>query len=70
MLMRRDFDYRPRAGIIVAYRGGQVYRRVPEAAVRAIVSAGAGEVHHGEGRGPRAAAGEDAGIAGRGAIRD
>jgi hypothetical protein len=60
--MRCDFDYRPRRGVIIAYRAGQTYRRVPEAAVRAIVEAQAGEID-GEGGRPRAAAGENAGAA-------
>lgn len=42
--MSRSFDYRPRAGLIVAYSGGRRYERVPEAAVRAILVAGAGEI--------------------------
>ncbi|MGY3607671.1 MULTISPECIES: (2Fe-2S) ferredoxin domain-containing protein [unclassified Bradyrhizobium] len=42
--MSRTFDYRPRAGVIVVYAGGQRYERVPEAAVRAILEAGAGDV--------------------------
>ncbi|MGY3609925.1 MULTISPECIES: hypothetical protein [unclassified Bradyrhizobium] len=42
--MSRTFDYRPRAGVIVVYEGGQRYDRVPEAAARAIVAAAAGSV--------------------------
>jgi len=44
VLMSRTFDYRPRRGVIVVYAAGQRYDRVPEAAVRAIVAAGAGDV--------------------------
>jgi hypothetical protein len=62
--MRRDFDYRPRRGVIIAYRAWQTYRRVPEAAVRAILSAKAGEIHDDENQGAGSAAGEDAGAAG------
>ncbi len=40
--MDRDFDYRPVRAQVIAYRGGRTYQRVPEAAVRAIVAAGAG----------------------------
>jgi hypothetical protein len=42
--MTRDFTYRPKWNVDVVYRGGVTYRRVPEAAVRAIVGAGAGAV--------------------------
>lgn len=62
--MHRSFDYRPRAGVIIAYAAGRTYQRVPEAAVRAIVSAQAGEIYGNEGRGPRAAAREDASASG------
>ncbi|MBR0855664.1 hypothetical protein [Bradyrhizobium liaoningense] len=44
VLMNRTFDYRPRRAVIVVYAAGQRYERVPEAAVRAIVAAHAGEV--------------------------
>ena len=44
VLMTDSFDYRPRRSVIVVYVAGQRYERVPEAAVRAIVAAGAGEV--------------------------
>jgi HK97 gp10 family phage protein len=40
--MLRAHDYRPKRGVIVAYEAGKTYRRVPEAAVRSIVAAGAG----------------------------
>lgn len=46
--MKRGFDYRPRAGVIVAYEGGQRYERVPEAAVRAILLDGSGEIVRGD----------------------
>jgi hypothetical protein len=42
--MRRDFSYRAKAHVFIQYIGGNVYRRVPEAAVRVIVAAGAGEI--------------------------
>lgn len=42
--MQRSFDYRPRPGVILAYEGGRRYARVPEAAVRAILREGAGEI--------------------------
>jgi hypothetical protein len=42
--MERDFSYRATSRAFVQYLGGQTYQRVPEAAVRAIVSARAGEV--------------------------
>jgi hypothetical protein len=44
IVMSRTFDYRPRSGVIIVYRGGVRYPRVPEAAVRAILDAGAGNV--------------------------
>lgn len=42
--MIRDYRYRARRNVVVQYLGGAVYPRVPEAAVRAIVGAGAGEI--------------------------
>lgn len=36
--------YRPKRSVIVEYRAGQTYQRVPEAAVRSILSAGAGYI--------------------------
>jgi hypothetical protein len=44
VVMERDHDYRAKARVFVAYKAGQIYRRVPEAAVRSIVAAGAGRV--------------------------
>lgn len=44
MFMKRSFDYRPKSGVIIAYEGGHRYSRVPEAAVRAILRDGAGEI--------------------------
>jgi hypothetical protein len=41
--MSRDFDYRPKAGVVIAYRGGRTYERVPELAAKAIRDAGAGQ---------------------------
>lgn len=40
----RDFPYRAKRHVVVQYLAGMTYARVPEAAVRAIVSAGAGEI--------------------------
>ncbi len=40
----RDFTYKPKRNVHISYRGGITYHRVPEAAVRAIVAAGAGEI--------------------------
>lgn len=48
MFMKRSFDYRPKPGVIFAYEGGQRYERVPEAAVQAILRAGAGEIVRGD----------------------
>lgn len=42
--MERDFSYRATSRAFVQYLGGTTYQRVPEAAVRAIVAAGAGEI--------------------------
>jgi len=42
--MKRSLDYRPRPGVIIAYESGRKYERVPEAAVRAILRDGAGEI--------------------------
>jgi hypothetical protein len=42
--MLRDFDYKPRRSITIAYQAGHVYKRVPEAAARDILRAEAGEV--------------------------
>jgi len=40
----RDYPYRARRNVVVQYLAGNVYRRVPEAAVRAILGAGAGSI--------------------------
>ena len=40
----RDFNYRPKRHVAIKYLGGKTYRRVPEAAVRAIVDARAGRI--------------------------
>jgi hypothetical protein len=45
--MLRDFPYCPSLKVTIQYRGGVTYARVPEAAVRAIVGAGAGDVVNG-----------------------
>jgi len=42
--MLRDFSYRAKRHVFVQYLGGEIYRRVPEAAARAIVDADAGRV--------------------------
>lgn len=42
--MSRDFSYRAKRTVFVQYLGGTTYRRVPEAAVRAIIEARAGSV--------------------------
>lgn len=42
--MLRDFDYRARRYVTIAYKAGIVYYRVPEAAWRKIEEAGAGEL--------------------------
>jgi hypothetical protein len=42
--MKRDFSYRAKRTVFVQYLGGVTYPRVPEAAVRAILNAGAGEI--------------------------
>lgn len=42
--MSQNFDYRPSRAVTIAYEAGHVYRRVTEAAARAILKAGAGEV--------------------------
>jgi hypothetical protein len=44
MRMLRTFYYRASRRVTVKYLGGETYPRVPEAAVRAISKAGAGEV--------------------------
>lgn len=42
--MSRDYSFRAGRRVFIQYRGGEIYRRVPEAQVRAIVKAGAGEI--------------------------
>lgn len=42
--MSRDYSYRAGARVFVQYLAGQVYERTPEAAVRSIVAAQAGEI--------------------------
>lgn len=42
--MRKEFLYRPSARVVVQYRQGKTYDRVPEAAVREILAAGAGVI--------------------------
>lgn len=42
--MIRDYPYRAKRGVVVQYLGNNTYPRVPEAAVRAIVTASAGEI--------------------------
>lgn len=40
----RDISVRIHAKVFVHYRAGVEYKRVPEAQVRAIIAAGAGEI--------------------------
>jgi hypothetical protein len=40
----RDYGFRVSAKVIIQYKGGETYHRVPEAQVRAIVDAGAGKI--------------------------
>jgi hypothetical protein len=42
--MSRDYSYRAKRHVFVQYLGGAIYARVPEAAVRAITEARAGEI--------------------------
>lgn len=42
--MIKDYSYRATPRVFVQYLGETTYQRVPEAAVRAIVAAGAGEI--------------------------
>lgn len=42
--MARDFSYRAKPRVFIQYLGGTTYERVPEAAARAIVEAGAGKI--------------------------
>jgi hypothetical protein len=42
--MFRDFDYRPTPKFLTAFKGGKTYSRIPEAAVKAIIEAKAGEI--------------------------
>lgn len=42
--MLRDFSYRAGPRVFVQYREGVVYERTPEAAVRSILDAKAGEI--------------------------
>jgi hypothetical protein len=42
--MLRDYDYQPTRKWMVALKAGHVVGRAPEAAVKAVVAAGAGEV--------------------------
>ena len=51
--MERDFTYKPKRNVHISYKGGIRYERVPEAAARAIVAAGAGTAIE-----PRATEGE------------
>lgn len=44
IFMQRSFHYRPLPGVIIVYEGGRRYARVPEAAVKAILKDGAGEI--------------------------
>lgn len=42
--MSRDYDYRPTAQRLTAFKGGKTYEKVPNAAAEAIVAAGAGKI--------------------------
>lgn len=44
VVMSRDYSYRVKRSVFIQYLGGATYDRVPEAAARAIVGAGAGNV--------------------------
>jgi hypothetical protein len=46
--MIREFSYCPFRQVTLQYRAGQTYSRVPEAAVAAILKAGAGKVVNGK----------------------
>lgn len=39
----RDFTFKPKRTVHISYKGGITYHRVPEAAARAIIAAGAGK---------------------------
>lgn len=62
--MSKDFDYRPRPGVVIAYLAGRTYERVPEAAVAAIRQAGVGEVHGIKNRTSRPASSKNASVTG------
>jgi hypothetical protein len=42
--MHRDYTYRAKRNVNIKYLAGYTYRRVPEAAVRAILAAEAGSI--------------------------
>ncbi|WLB14988.1 hypothetical protein [Bradyrhizobium japonicum] len=44
MLMLRAFSYHPFRNVTIQYQAGKIYGRVPEAAVRVILEANAGQV--------------------------
>ncbi|MCK1460902.1 hypothetical protein IVB34_21700 [Bradyrhizobium sp. 2] len=44
VLMAAAFSYQPFRTVTIQYLAGKLYRRVPEAAVRAILKANAGRV--------------------------
>jgi phage tail protein X len=46
--MVRDFAYRAKFFVVVQYVAGKTYERVPEAAVKAILAANAGEIVEGK----------------------
>lgn len=48
VVVTTSHSYRPKRGVIIEYRAGQTYRRVPEAAARSIIDAGAGYVQGAE----------------------
>jgi hypothetical protein len=44
--MARDFYYRPTSRVVIHYKAGMTYHRVPEAAWSEIQKAGAGTALH------------------------
>ncbi len=48
VVVTASHSYRPKRGVIIEYRAGQTYLRVPEAAARSILDAGAGYIPEAE----------------------
>lgn len=42
--VERDFVYKPKRNLHIAFKAGHIYRRVTEFAARAIIAAGAGQI--------------------------